>query len=87
MNKLTVLMSAALVAGGAFAATYTYTGGDPNTAGYDNDWNAANMWQSGAVPTAGNDYVIDKTYSWVYFDIHDGSDAFKGGACRLHVRP
>ena len=83
MNKLTVLMSAALVAGGAFAATYTYTGGDPNTAGYDNDWNAANMWQSGAVPTAGNDYVIDKTYSWVYFDIHDGSDEFKGGSLSI----
>jgi len=83
MNKLTVLMSAALVAGGAFAATYTYTGGDPNTAGYDNDWNAANMWQSGAVPTAGNDYVIDKTYSWVYFDIHNGSDEFKGGSLSI----
>lgn len=82
MNKLTVLAAAVLVAGGAFAATYTYTGDGGH--GYNTDWNATtepdsskNLWYSGEAATSGNDYVINKS-TWVFFAIQNDSGTFKG---------
>jgi len=77
MNKLTVLIFAALVAGGAFAATIKYVGSNPNESGYDNDWNAAkdakgnDMWNGGGRPTPENDYLIGTENPWVWFKIVD----------------
>ena len=85
MSKLTILVSAALVASGTFAATYTYIGGSPFvTDSWNNDWNdekdrkitSTYLWSSQAAPTSGNDYAIDNSYSWVQFKAYNGSDRF-----------
>ncbi len=84
MSKLIVLMSAVLVAGGAFAAEYAYVGGTGG-GNWNNDWNASTdsdtgnaMWSSSVKPTSGNDYVIDNRNSWVWFKVQSGSDRFLG---------
>jgi len=77
MNKLTVLIFAALVAMGGLAATIKYVGSNPNESGYDNDWNAAkdakgnDMWNGGGRPTPENDYLIGTENPWVWFKIVD----------------
>ena len=93
MKKLTLLMSAALVAGGAFAAAYTYTGGNPyDGTNWDNDWNGVTdknsssryLWSSHAAPTAGNDYVIDNSQWFTRFVIENASsDLFKGDSLTI----
>ena len=77
-----MLIFAAMIAGGAFADTYTYTGG-AGTSKWSNDWNASkdtdtgnNLWSSGAAPSSVNDYVIGSSLSWIYFKI--SSSQFKG---------
>ena len=89
MSKISVLVSAALVAGSAFAATYTYTGGTGGK-NWNNDWNAKtdsdtgnDMWSSGARPESGNAYVIDNKNSWVFFGIQDGSGRFLGDSLSI----
>ena len=93
MNKLTVLISAALIAGGAFAATYTYTGGNPyDGTDWNNDWNGVTdkanssryLWSSHAAPASGNDYVIDNAEWYTQFVIeNDSSDRFKGDSLAI----
>ena len=90
MSKLTVLVSAALVAGSAFAATYTYTGGAGGAPNWNTDWNAVkdtngvdkDTWSSSAAPSSGNDYAIDRS-SAVYFNIAQGSGRFKGDSLTI----
>ena len=91
MSKLTVLISVALIAVGAFADTYKYIGGNgmSSTSGdWNNDWNAATdyktgvqLWEGGA-PASGNDYVIDKNFD-VWFHIADNSGTFKGNSLTI----
>ena len=90
MNKLTVLILAALAAGGGFAATYTYVGVSPfETGTWSNDWSdkadrttGADLWSSHAAPVSGNDYVINGTYT--YFSIgSDSTDRFKGDSLSI----
>ena len=90
MSKISVLVSAALVAGGAFAATYTYTGGAGGAPNWNTDWNAVkdtngvnkDTWSSGAAPSSGNDYAINRS-SAVYFNIAQGSGRFKGDSLTI----
>jgi len=76
MSKLSVLISAAVIAAGAFAAEYKYYTGGAGTTKWSNDWNAAKdadtgnaLWSSGVAPLAGNGYVIDKNIDWIFFKI------------------
>ena len=90
MNKLTVLVAAVLIAVGAFADTYYYTGGNGGDPNWNNDWNAKtdsntsnDMWSSGAKPASGNDYVIESGIGWVWFKIASGSDTFLGDSLAI----
>ena len=94
MNKLTVLVTAVLFAGGVFAATYTYTGGDVyQKDSWNNDWldikdrkdGTTYLWSSSAAPTAGNNYLIDNTYPNVWFKIQsDNSKTFPGDSLTIN---
>ncbi|MBQ0031572.1 MAG: hypothetical protein KBT68_02095 [bacterium] len=87
MNRTAALIFTTFLVAGAFAAEYKYTGG-AGTAKWANDWNSATdadtgnpLWSSGAAPTSGNDYVIDKNIDWIYFKI--GSNTFLGGSLTI----
>lgn len=83
-----MLIFAVVIAGGTFADTYTYTGGDVyQKDSWNNDWldikdrkdGTTYLWSSLAAPISGNDYVIDKTYPNVWFKIQsDNSKTFPG---------
>lgn len=93
MSKLMFLVTAALVAAGAFADTYMYTGGNPyDGTHWDNDWNGVTdknsssryLWSSHAAPASGNDYVIDNSEWFTRFVIENASsDLFKGNSLTI----
>lgn len=93
MSKLMFLVTAALVAAGAFADTYRYTGGNPyDGTNWDNDWNGVTdknsssryLWSSHAAPASGNDYVIDNSEWFARFVIENASsDLFNGNSLTI----